>query len=82
MIYLISINIITLILCAIDKEKAKRNKYRIPEKILLFLSLIGGCFGMLIGMKLVHHKTKKLKFKLVYIFCIIWIIILLKITNC
>ena len=76
MIYFLSINILTLLLCIIDKEKAIKNKYRIPEKVLLFLSLIGGCFGMLLGMNLFHHKTRKLKFKLVYIFCISWIIII------
>ena len=78
MIYLIIINIITFLICIIDKYKSKHNKYRIPEKVLLFLSLIGGCFGMAIGMNISHHKTKKIKFKLVYIFCIIWIIILYK----
>ena len=76
MIYFLSINILTLLLLLIDKEKAIKNKYRIPEKVLLFLSLIGGCFGMLLGMNLFHHKTRKLKFKLVYIFCISWIIII------
>ena len=76
MIYFLSINILTLLLCIIDKEKAIKNKYRIPEKVLLFLSLIGGCFGMLLGMNLFHHKTRKLKFKLVFLFCISWIIII------
>ena len=78
MIYLLIINIISLLICIIDKEKSIHNKYRIKEKTLLFLSLIGGCFGMALGMNISHHKTKKLKFKLVYILCIIWIIIIYK----
>ena len=61
-IYLIIINIIGFIICFIDKHQAKRKKYRIPEKILLLISIIGGCFGFFIGMILFHHKTKKIKF--------------------
>ena len=74
MIYFLSINIITFLLCIIDKKNAIKKKYRIPEKELLSLSFVGGCFGMILGMKLFHHKTQKLKFKLVYLFCILWII--------
>lgn len=77
MIYFLIINFITLLLCFIDKKNAIKRKDRIPEKVLLFLSLIGGCFGMLIGMNLFHHKTQKLKFKLVYLFCILWVILCL-----
>ena len=76
--YLLSINIIAFLLCLIDKRKAIKDKYRIPEKILLLISLFGGCFGMSIGMHLFHHKTRKLKFKLVYLFDILWIIFFLK----
>ena len=72
MYYLISINILTFLLCFIDKQKAIHHKWRISEEVLLLISLIGGSFGMLLGMHLFHHKTKKLKFKLVYLFCIVW----------
>lgn len=60
----------------LDKKKSIKNKYRIKEKTLLTLSLIGGCFGSLTGMYLFHHKTRKIKFKIIYIFCIIWIILI------
>ena len=80
-IYLVIINLIAFLLCYIDKRNAIKNIYRISETSLLSISLIGGCFGMLFGMYMFHHKTRKLKFKLVYIFVIIWIIILLKIFN-
>ena len=76
MIYLVIINIIAFFLCFMDKKKAIKGKYRISESTLLFVSIIGGCFGMLIGMFLFHHKTKKLKFKLVPLFCMIWLFFL------
>ena len=78
MYYLISINIISFILIFIDKRKDINNKYRIKESTLLFISLLGGCFGTLLGMYLFRHKTKKLKFKLVHLFCIIYIILFIK----
>ena len=77
-VYLISINIISFIFCAIDKLKSINNSYRISENTLLFLAFIGGCFGLLLGMFICHHKTRKLKFKLVYLFCVIWILIIYK----
>ena len=80
-IYLVIINLIAFLLCYIDKRNAIKNIYRISETSLLSISLMGGCFGMLFGMYMFHHKTRKLKFKLVYIFVIIWIIVLLKIFN-
>ena len=72
-IYLISINIIAFLIILIDKRRAIKKKWRIPENNLLLISLLGGCFGMYISMYLYHHKTKKLKFKLVLIFCFIWL---------
>lgn len=77
--YLLGINIISMITFYIDKRKAIKKKYRVSEKTLIALSLIGGCFGSLIGMYLFRHKTKHLKFKiLVPILCIIWLILLKK----
>lgn len=77
MIYLIIVNILAFILCFIDKRKAIKQKYRISEDTLLFISLIGGCFGLVLSMNIYHHKTKKLKFKLVYLLCIIWFLIII-----
>lgn len=75
--YLIIINLICFIICFIDKYKAKKNKYRIPEIVLLLISFIGGCFGFFIGMILFHHKTKKIKFYiLIPLFMIVWLVIL------
>ena len=77
MIYLIIVNILAFFLCFIDKRKAIKQKYRISEDTLLFISLIGGCFGLVLSMNIYHHKTKKLKFKLVYLLCIIWFLIII-----
>ena len=74
-VYFVSINLISFVIMFIDKKKAIHRKWRIAEDTLLLLSLLGGCFGMLIGMYFFHHKTKKLKFKLIPVICIIWLLI-------
>ena len=61
-IYLIAINLTAFLCYGIDKEKAKRHKYRISEFMLLCLAFIGGSPGALLGMLLFHHKTKHIKF--------------------
>ena len=62
-IYLIAINVITFLVYGIDKWKAKRSKWRIPEATLLGLAVIGGSIGAWLGMKVWHHKTMHKKFK-------------------
>ena len=62
--YLIVINAITFLMYGIDKRKARKNQWRIPEKTLIFLAVLGGSPGALIGMYTFHHKTKKLKFQI------------------
>lgn len=42
-----------------DKYKAIHHSFRIPERVLLTLSFLGGSIGSLLGMILFHHKTKK-----------------------
>lgn len=61
-IYLLIINIVTFIVFGLDKWKAVHDKWRIPVKTLLGLSLIGGSVGGLLGMYMFRHKTKKLAF--------------------
>lgn len=77
--YLLIINIISFIVYFIDKRKAIKHRYRIPEKVLILISLFGGCFGSLLSMLVSHHKTKHIKFiLLVPIFCLIWLYLIYK----
>ena len=77
--YLVIINIISFILYGIDKYLAIKKKYRISEISLYVVSLIGGCFMGIIGMKVFHHKTKKISFWIVNIISIIlWIYIIIE----
>lgn len=62
-IYLLAINAITFAVYGIDKLKAKRTKWRIPETTLLLLTVIGGSIGAWLGMKAWHHKTLLKKFR-------------------
>ena len=61
--YLLAINIATFLLYGIDKYKAKKGKWRIPEATLLTMAAIGGSIGAWVGMRLWHHKTMHKKFK-------------------
>ena len=61
--YLLGINIVTFIIYGIDKLKAKKGWWRIPEATLLLLALVGGSIGAWVGMKVWHHKTMHKKFK-------------------
>lgn len=63
LIYLAVINIVTFFLYGIDKWKAKRTKWRVPESTLLWWAAFGGSIGALLGMKIWHHKTLHKKFK-------------------
>ncbi len=61
-IYLIAINIIGFLAMGIDKYKAQKGYWRIPEGTLMTICLIGGGIGTIAGMYTFRHKTKKLKF--------------------
>lgn len=63
LIYLLIINFIGFFAMFLDKQKAKGGKWRIPEKTLFLLALIGGSLGTTIGMHAFHHKTKHWYFK-------------------
>ena len=55
-------NFIVFIVYGVDKGKAKKGAWRIPERVLLLLAVLGGSIGALLGMIIFHHKTKKPKF--------------------
>ena len=56
--YLIFINLFAFCTYGIDKWKAKKGAWRVPEKTLLILALIGGSAGAWFGMQIFRHKTK------------------------
>lgn len=75
-IYLVVINFITFLIYAVDKDKARKGKWRVPESTLLLFAAIGGSVGALLAMLLLHHKTKHPKFYiLVPLFLVIHIAI-------
>lgn len=63
-IYLLIVNAIGFLLMLIDKRKAIRHRWRIPEKTLFFTAAIGGSAGSIMGMYIFRHKTKHLQFTL------------------
>ena len=60
---IIGVNVITFVVCGIDKLKAKKGKWRVPETTLLLLAIVGGSVGAWCGVKVWHHKTMHAKFK-------------------
>ncbi|MCR5669440.1 MAG: DUF1294 domain-containing protein [Butyrivibrio sp.] len=61
--YLAAVNLIGFALMGIDKRRAKRMAFRIPEATLFSVALVGGSIGTTLGMFLFHHKTKHWYFR-------------------
>ena len=82
-IYVFFTNLLLFILMGLDKRKAKLNHWRISEKTLFSLALMGGSIGGILGMYTFRHKTKHLKFTLgfpiIFLFQLISIFLFL---NC
>lgn len=77
-LYLIIINIISMSMFYIDKQRAVKHQWRISESALLLSAFIGGSLGAAAGMKLFRHKTKHPKFYiLIPVFLIIHILIII-----
>jgi len=62
LIYLLIINAAGFLVMTVDKLYAKKNMWRVPERTLLGVAVIGGSIGVWAGMYTVRHKTKHLKF--------------------
>ena len=58
MVWLAVINLLTFLVYGADKRRARKGKWRVPEKTLFLLPLLGGSIGALLGMRVFHHKTK------------------------
>ena len=76
--YMIIINILAFILYGVDKKKAEKDKFRIPESRLILVAVLGGAFGALIGMLVFHHKTRKNKFRItVPVFAVFYAVLMI-----
>ena len=62
MVYLLIVNAVGFILMLVDKTKARKNKWRIPEATLFLTAVVGGSIGSLLGMYTFRHKTKHIQF--------------------
>ena len=62
--YLLAVNLAGLLLCGVDKRRAKRKRWRIPERSFFLTALLGGGPGVWAGMYLFRHKTKH--------WCFVW----------
>ncbi len=61
-LYLILINAAGLLSMLVDKQKARKGAWRIPERTLMTIAALGGSLGSFLGMQLFRHKTKHPKF--------------------
>ena len=80
-LYLLLVNAASFFLMLIDKVKAKKNLWRIPERTLLTVAVIGGSLGAVLGMNLFRHKTKHPKFS-IGLPCILAVHIVLAVLIC
>ncbi len=62
LIYFLSINLISVLVCAFDKHRAKKGGRRVPEKTIFLLCFLGGSIGMYLTMRLIRHKTLHKRF--------------------
>lgn len=65
--YTIILSLITFVIWGIDKYRAQADRWRIPEKTLLALTVFGGSYGALLGMQVFRHKTRKANFRVIVI---------------
>lgn len=61
-IYLLAVNLVSFALMGIDKRKAIKHVWRVPEAALFLSAILGGSIGAWLGMYTFRHKTKHLRF--------------------
>ena len=80
--YLLFVNILAFALYGIDKRKAKKKAYRIPERTLLWMARLGGGIGSWVGIMSFHHKTKHTRFMVIVpLWTVIWLLGLILLSN-
>lgn len=62
--YLVCVNVLAFALFGVDKARARRGEWRIPEKTLMLVAALGGSLGALAGMQAFRHKTRKPLFRI------------------
>lgn len=79
-LYLILINAAGLLSMLVDKQKARKGAWRIPERTLMTIAALGGSLGSFLGMQLFRHKTKHPKFYIgipVLLTAQVWLLVVL-----
>ena len=61
-LYVAAVNVISFIVMGVDKRRAVKRAFRVPESTLFVLAIIGGSIGSIAGMHLFHHKTRHWSF--------------------
>ena len=64
LLWLLVWNLVAFALMGVDKAKARRGRWRIPEKTLFLSAILGGSVGAMLGMSLFRHKTQHRRFRL------------------
>ncbi len=80
--FFIIVNVFSYLIMHTDKKNARLKKRRISEASLFSFAIVGGSIGVLVAMYLLHHKTRKLKFKLgIPLILILQILAILVLSN-
>jgi uncharacterized membrane protein YsdA (DUF1294 family) len=80
--YFLLVNLASFIPMGVDKASAIRNESRIPEKWFFTISMVGGAFGVFLGMIFFHHKTRKTYFGfIVTLMLIAYVFVLIVLTG-
>ena len=61
-LYFVCVSAFAAVLSVLDKKKAKKKKWRIPESALIAVAVLGGALAEYVTMKKIHHKTRHKKF--------------------